>query len=417
MCDPQMRKLRADRDGNVALIFALVAPLLLAFVGAGVDYAHYALARAELQEVTDAAAIAGARQYLITKDGAKLPEAIAEQAAKSKLLASEYGEAAIVNAVADANANSVMVEISYSMTPSFLVSVFKNPIDISVSASAHASGSANICIITLNTLSRETILLTGDAKISGNKCAVFDNSTNATAIGVYNFAKITSSLTCSSGGYGGASLNYAPIPLIDCPQRDDPLATRPPPTVGACNHSKFSVSNFTGVLQPGVYCGGLTILGSSNVEFQKGAYVIKDGDMEVLGTSKIFGEEVGFYFTGNGADLFLNDSAEVSLSAPITGAMAGILIWQDPAGKTAKVFEVASNNVKTLVGTIYLPKGKFLGRANAPVAQSSAYTAIIADRIELLSGVNLVLNTNYSQTPVPVPAGLGGTGGSVSLRQ
>ena len=412
-----MRRLSENRDGNVALIFALVTPLLLAFVGAGVDYAYYTLRKADLQEIADSAAIAGARQYLIAKDGAKLPEAIAEQAAKSKLLTEEYGQGAIVNAIADQNASSVSVEIVYSMKPSFLVGVFKNPIDIAVSASAHAKGSANICIITLNASSRETLLLSGDAKLSGKKCAVFDNSTNSAAIGVYNNAKITSALTCSSGGYSGTSMNYAPMPVTDCPPRDNPLATRTPPIVGVCNHSKFSVNNFTGVLQPGVYCGGLTIMGSSNVEFQKGIYIIKDGDMEVLGTSKIFGEEVGFYFIGNGADLFLNDSVDVSLSAPITGVMAGILIWQDPGGNTIKVFEVASNNVKTLVGTIYLPKGKFLGRANAPVAQTSAYTAIVADKIELLSGVNLVLNTNYGQTPVPVPAGLGGTGGSVSLRQ
>jgi hypothetical protein len=212
-------------------------------------------------------------------------------------------------------------------------------------------------------------------------------------------------------------MNYAPAPLTDCPAKGDPIANRTPPTAGVCDHTKFSVNNFVGAIQPGVYCGGLTILGNSNVEFQPGVYVIKDGDMEVLGTSKIFGEKVGFYFIGNGADLFMNDSVDVSLSAPLTGAMAGVLIWQDPGGKTVKVFEIASNNVKTLVGTIYLPNGKFLGRANAPVAQSSAYTAIIADKIELLGGVNLVLNTNYGATPVPVPAGLGGSGGQVSLRQ
>lgn len=171
------------------------------------------------------------------------------------------------------------------------------------------------------------------------------------------------------------------------------------------------------MLQPGVYCGGLTIMGSSQVQFAPGIYIIKDGDMEVLGTSSIIGENIGFYFVGNGADLFLYDQVDVQISGPVSGVMAGILIWQEPSGKTAKVFEVASNNVKKLVGTIYIPNGKFLARANAPVAQSSAYTAIIAKKIELLSGVNLVLNTNYDQTPVPVPSGIGGTSSSsVKLR-
>jgi Flp pilus assembly protein TadG len=406
-----------NRDGNVALIFALLAPLLLAFAGAGIDYARHNLLKAELQEIADTAAIAGARQYLLSKQGDKLPEALARQAAQTRLDGSEHFSSASVIATADSNTSSVKIEITYSMTPSFLVGIFKNPIDLEVTAAAQASGSADICVITLNTTARETLLLTADAKISGSKCAVYANSTNAVAIGSYNSAKITSSLTCSAGGFGGASMNYAPAPLTDCPARGDPIANRTPPTAGVCDHTKFSVNNFVGAIQPGVYCGGLTILGNSNVEFQPGVYVIKDGDMEVLGTSKIFGEKVGFYFIGNGADLFMNDSVDVSLSAPLTGAMAGVLIWQDPGGKTVKVFEIASNNVKTLVGTIYLPNGKFLGRANAPVAQSSAYTAIIADKIELLGGVNLVLNTNYGATPVPVPAGLGGSGGQVSLRQ
>ena len=409
--------LHRDRRGNVALIFALIAPLLLAFVGAGIDYGRYGVTRAALQEIADAAAIAGARQYLLSDNSNVLPEAIAESAAGTALSARGYAAAADIEVAADSPGAAVSVSIRYGQEPTFLVGLFKNPIEINVSATAQASGGANVCIITLNPTAKDSLLMTADARISGANCSVFGNSTNTVGIGVYQNAKVTSKMTCSAGGFGGGAMNYSPMPLTDCPVREDPLKDRTPPTVGVCNYNRHSVSNFVGVLQPGVYCGGLTILGSSSIQLQKGIYIIKDGDMEVLGTSRIFGEEVGLYFTGNGADLFLNDSVDISLSAPIAGPMAGVLIWQDPAGKTMKVFEVASNNVKTLVGTIYLPKGKFLGRANAPVAQSSAYTAIVADRIELLSGVNLVLNTNYGDTPVPVPAGLAGAGKQVTLRQ
>lgn len=409
--------LHRDRRGNVALIFALIAPLLLAFVGAGIDYGRYGVTRAALQEIADAAAIAGARQYLLSDSSEALPEAIAESAAGTALSARGYAAAADIEVAADNPGASVSVSIRYGQKPTFLVGLFKNPIEISVAATAQASGGANVCIITLNPTAKDALLMTADARISGANCSIYGNSTNTVGIGVYQNAKVTSKMTCSAGGFGGGAMNYSPTPLTDCPVREDPLKDRTPPTVGVCNYNRHSVSNFVGALQPGVYCGGLTILGNSNIQLQKGIYIIKDGDMQVLGTSRIFGEEVGFYFTGNGADLFLNDDVDISLSAPISGPMAGVLIWQDPAGRTMKVFEVASNNVKTLVGTIYLPKGKFLGRANAPVAQSSAYTAIVAERIELLSGVNVVLNTNYGDTPVPVPAGLAGAGKQVTLRQ
>ena len=45
--------------------------------------------------------------------------------------------------------------------------------------------------------------------------------------------------------------------------------------------------------------------------------------------------------------------------------------------------------------------------ANAPVADRSAYTAIIAGRLWLEEGPTLVLNADYAATSVPVPDGIG----------
>jgi hypothetical protein len=45
--------------------------------------------------------------------------------------------------------------------------------------------------------------------------------------------------------------------------------------------------------------------------------------------------------------------------------------------------------------------------ANKPIADQSAYTIVVARRVELYSGPNLVLNTDYGGTDVPVPKGVG----------
>ena len=47
--------------------------------------------------------------------------------------------------------------------------------------------------------------------------------------------------------------------------------------------------------------------------------------------------------------------------------------------------------------------------AKQPVADQSAYTAIVAQSIELNMGPNLVLNADYDMTDVPVPAGIAGS--------
>lgn len=43
---------------------------------------------------------------------------------------------------------------------------------------------------------------------------------------------------------------------------------------------------------------------------------------------------------------------------------------------------------------------------NSPVAGNSAYTAIIAHKLELNEGPELILNSDYDATSVPVPEGI-----------
>ena len=63
---------------------------------------------------------------------------------------------------------------------------------------------------------------------------------------------------CSAGGYSGRrGVNFSPEPITDCPQIDDPLASREPPFVGGCDHNNRQVLGGIHTLSPGVYCGGL----------------------------------------------------------------------------------------------------------------------------------------------------------------
>ena len=62
-----------------------------------------------------------------------------------------------------------------------------------------------------------------------------------------------------------------------------------------------------------------------------------------------------------------------------------------------------------LTGTIYLSRGQLLVDPNNAVAEDLAYTAIIANRLELTEGPELVLNSDYGATDVPVPAGIQST--------
>ncbi len=406
-----------SQAGNVALTFALVLPVLFGAAGAGVDFAHYSSARAALQEAVDAAALAGAREYLTLRSADAVAKNRADSAASSILARTDVLSTAKARASADNARSSVTVEASYAYRPTLFVALFKTPIEIEVAATAVASGGANICVIALQEHDGDIINIRDNASLYGAGCAVYSNSNDAHALMVKSSGVMESAFTCSSGGYGDNDRHFSPIPMTDCPRRDDPLADRIEPAVGGCDHSDLRLTDYVGRISPGVYCDSLTIDGASRVTLDPGIYAFKDGALEVKSTSRLEGNGVGLFFTGKDAGIRFEDKSAISLAAPETGVMAGVLIWQSRDAVGVRDFEIFSNFVDQLVGTIYLPDSDFIASATSDVAEDSAYTAIIARRIRLEKNTRLVLNTDYASTSVPVPVGIANAGGAVFLRE
>lgn len=243
---------------------------------------------------------------------------------------------------------------------------------------------------------------------------MFSNSTHNVGIKTKNDASLKASEICSAGGIQGGGKNFSPAPLTDCPQFTDPLAGRAEPSVSGCNASKLVLLNQTVTLTPGTYCGGISIMGTSKVTFQSGIFVIKDGLLDVGGSAQITGADVGFFFSGQTAALSFSIDTVIDLAAPKSGDMAGMLFFGSRS-QSGTVYTMNSDHAHQLLGTIYLPEGSIVIDANQPIADLSAYTAIIAKTITAYSGPTVTLNANYDVTDVPVPDGIRGTGQPVRL--
>ena len=76
-------------------------------------------------------------------------------------------------------------------------------------------------------------------------------------------------------------------------------------------------------------------------------------------------------------------------------------------GGAKRQHQILSNNARNLLGTIYAPQAQIIIDADKPIADRSAYTVLVVRQLNLYSGPNLVLNTNYGATDVPVPRGVG----------
>lgn len=410
-------------------MFALSLPALAGVGGLAIDFATLNLKRAALQSAADEAAISAAKQLSLasandTAIQASVTTYLSNQlrgddaAASGATLITHAGGAssgtggmAMAMAAPGAPAtqsasDSVTVQVTEAWTPFFAHFVSPNVTPIVVAATATLQGNNKLCVLSLNGSDSNAYKMMNNAHVQAPTCGIFSNSVAANGMVLQNTASLTASVICSSGGIVATASQTNVTPETDCPVMPDPLAGHATPTVGACTANSYAVSSGTITLAPGVYCGGMSITGTARVTFSPGTYVIKNGAFTIAGQAVASGMNTGFYLVGDNALINFAGNSTINLSGAESGVMAGLLFFADKGESDGSTHVINSPNVQVLTGTIYLPMGDILVNPNGNVAGTSAYTAIIAQRVRMGNGSNLVMNTNYASTNVPVPDGL-----------
>jgi hypothetical protein len=402
------------------VLFASALMLITVLITGGVvDYVSLVMQKAEVQAAADNSALGSVRELQVASDDETRLLAVATVIAQSNL---NNMQNVVVNAHTVLEGSGVEVTVTAPPRVFFpgIVGMMAKP--VTARAVAEVSGSP-VCMIGLEIKTDRTLHMQKKAAITARNCAIYSNSKGKGGITVEGDAKVTADFICSAGGIKlDKKMALDPAPLTDCPPMSDPLASRPPPTVGSCDHNKFKLKKGESqTLAPGVYCGGMEIEGTADLG--TGIYIIKDGPLKVKKDGKLRGKNAGFFLTGKDALINFEKETVIELSGPRTGPMAGLLFYEDrnviAADKTTvieldpeglpkpKEHRIRSDNARELVGTIYIPRNRLLVDGDKPIASESAYTVIIAREFALAEGPEIVLNTNYSLSAVPVPAGVG----------
>ena len=413
---PLFQALATCERGGVALLLGLALPVLVLSVGAVVEYGSLTSRRATLQAAADAGALSAARELTLAAVDAAQVQSVARDAVHGALGVDRDGTqgapmvTATVGDSSGAARTSVTISVRETVTSVFGRAFILPETELTVNAVARLSNRSKICVVGLEPRASEAIRLDSNARLSANGCSVHSNSTHQEGIKAQSNAVLSSTtLICSAGGIRGGSSNVRGPRVPDCPAISNPMADRDPPPVDPLCRATDKRVEANATLQPGTYCKGLFIGADARVTFSPGVYVIKDGVLRIDSNADVWGRNVGFHFVGNDARFEFTSNARVNLGAPKDGPMAGILFYGDPNGTAEREFKITSNYANTLVGTIYLPKDRFVVDSSQPVADQSAWTAIVVKRMTLLAQPHLVLNTNYSQTDVPVPQGFSGS--------
>ncbi|MCB1521778.1 MAG: pilus assembly protein [Hyphomicrobiaceae bacterium] len=409
----------ADRRGSIAVKFGLLLPILMLMAGHTVDYSMLLRDRSVLQTAADAAALAAAKQLSFADTKRENLQAVADAVVSGMVRAqsgTQIGSAIQVAVDVSDAPTEVEVTVTKPYTSPFGETFGMGTTESSARAVARIVGKPNICMLGLNPTAGRTISLEKQAQVTGQNCAVYSNSSHTIGLKSKNSAILKATFICTRGGKDGGPGNFAPDPIVDCPEFDDPLIGRPEPFFEACDLNRPTVINYDTILSPGTYCG-LDINGGAVVTLRDGVYVFRDKPLIVRDGASLIGTAAGLFFTGKNAYFTFEAQSTISLEAPTDGPMAGILIFGGRSQDENLVYSILSNDARVLIGTIYLPKGELRVDATSPIADKSAYTAIVADKMRLYGGPHLVLNTNYDETDVPVPDGIKGAGQPASLTQ
>lgn len=369
-----LQRLRRDRAGNVAMMFALSLPMVVGGSAFAVETGYWYLRDRQLQSAADAAAYAGAVE---NRAGSELEEikAVAKAEAGKNGFDAGSGSIEVYSAPQSGSnvGNARAVEVVLSRPEQrFLTGLFSSE---QVTAKARSVAlfvdQGRACIVALSPTAGRAAEFTGSSNLTLAGCSVLANSIAGNAVYVGGSGQIETPCLYSVGGAdvdSGATLTECAAPVEDAPVMADPYGDLVEPSPSSCTKTNQSVGTKKSVtLSPGTYCKGISIQG--DVTFSPGVYVIDGGDLSFGSQATAVGSGVTFVFR-NGAGFDSNGGSNLKLSAPTTASASnpykGVLFFG--GRKNTGSIRINGNSSSQLTGTIYFPnqdieyRGNFSGK-------------------------------------------------------
>ena len=256
-----------------------------------------------------------------------------------------------------------------------------------VNTPAMAQGVSGACLYALDGTAQQSFTISGSTVNAGCSVAVESNAsqaftmTGAETLYLQNHAQV--------GVVGGWQLNgnylvdtisNQQIQPVKISSPGDPLASIQAPTSGTIvgkSHTNYDMNNRppNNTISPGVYCGGLTIGNTNGAKFtmSPGTFIMAGGGLTINSQAVVSGTGVTVYNTSstgwgcsgssNYTPITVSGQANVTLSAPTSGSLSGILIFGNRTGCSTPgscVDQINGGSSATFNGALYLKSDKLL---------------------------------------------------------
>lgn len=421
--DSSTRRFLRDQSGSITVLFAGGMIMMVGLAAIAVDLSYLFMLRGKLQSTADSVVLAAANQL---PDVDKVQEVAFDYATKN-MPTSNHGTVLVAADVQTGtwdfrarsftpggtapNALRVITRRSGGNGNAaglfFARALGFSDADVQTQAIGAQLAIGVPCLLSLDPSAVDAVKVNNGSVIVDG-CALHVNSDDPGALDIALNGTLEAASICVRGGVDGNGTS-TPGPQTGCGTIDDPLIDLMPPVYDdVCDYTNVKFTSGENELEPGVYCGGISLTGSASVSLDDGNYIIKGGSLKTAGTSaSMIGEDVSFYFTDD-AVLNLSGQGSVNLSAPTSGGdpLKGILFFGDRDADPDLKHSISGGANMVYDGTIYFPANEINFMGNGTGSSSAGYTAVIARLLKFGGNGSLTFKYPDGSGDVPLPDGL-----------
>lgn len=431
------------REGNVAVIVAVCLVAILGSVALSLDGGQQLDKRRQIQCAADAAALTAASE-LYANWWSTSPRGADTLDRHAELLA--YSVAAKNGFVDGQNGCDVQVfippatglfagqlhhaEVIISVSqPRFFSRVFTTS-EVPIGARAVARGTRNRInngIIVLDPDDKGSFVASGNGMVAVKSgAAVLVNSNNSEAVivnGSNGTTNVTDYYTEQVGsidvtGVPGYVINSGSISATfnsGVEPTPDPLRFLPPPDpseLPLISSKKLQYSQATTItIKPGVYIGGISASGKTNIVMEPGIYYMQGGGFNIGAQTSLWGEGVLIFNAplSNSDTVSIAGSGAVHLTPPTSGPYQGIVIYQQRDSIYQPAVSVTGSpsedtngdgiidNKMYITGTFYVPGAQLSITGNG--TEATIGSQYISNTLKLGGNGNFTVDWNPNVIP------------------
>lgn len=388
------------RNGNISVLFGLIASLLVLAIGVALDYSNFYGQSEDVQAALDTAVLAGARS-----SGKEVN--VATKVFSQTLAASEPGfDQSNLNPSFTVLAGGGLTGTTTGQVDTlFLGIVGIRELSMSITSTAEriATGGVATGCVFLTDPRNTGLEMSGSSHFNAD-CTV-QITTSGTAIDMSGNSSASFDAICAMGSINAPiGALTPPAPLPGCTPIVDPFNALAPPQIvnqNCTNFADLSVANSQTVqLNSGIHCGKVVVENGGILELASGMHVFRGG-LDAAGGSTITGTDLLMIFERTIGTYVLDGNLDIT--GLTTGDFQGFVIYHEDYSGSSNTIEVGPVSNFKADGLIYIPNTHMVISSDAN--EIATRSILVTDRLEFSGNASFTATVNENST-TPLPIGL-----------